>query len=422
MFGLIAQRSSEVGFPAFSSTYFATGSERHRAPWHQADLVDWIASFRECAADLETQAIARFRIIDLARCRFDHQDDPFGRLRLVENSDSSAAAYPVNEIRQLLEPIRTGTERIGSITRELRTFSRPEVEGTTIVDVRAAVTSVLQLVGKDVETRARLVVELGETAPVRGHQARFVQVILNLVVNAMQALPGNRPAENEISVRSRNEGDKVVIEVADSGPGVPAKDRDRIFAPFVSTKDIGQGTGLGLFVCRNIARAFSGDVEVVERSGGGAVFRVTLPAATGAPEKEHAKVASVPKSPVSGHVLLIDDEPLVARALGQQLLEAGYQVTIAEDVESVLDQLVRDHATIDLVLCDLMMRQMTGMDFSAALQARNPAAHAKTVFMTGGAFTPQARAFVDDYPDKVVEKPFDVVAETDRRLRRLRER
>jgi len=327
----------------------------------------------------------------------------------------------VERMHRLLEPVSAGTERIATITRELRTFSRPEADESTIVDIRTVVRSVLQLVGKELETRARLVVELGETAPVRGQQAKFVQVILNLVVNAMQALPDNRPEDNEVTVRSRNEGDKVVIEVGDSGPGVAAKDRERIFEPFVSTKDIGQGTGLGLFVCRNIVRGFSGDVAVGDRSGGGAVFRVTLPASTGAPETALDRVASVSSSHASGHVLIIDDEPMVARALGQQLASAGYRVTTEQDAEGAVDLLARDEGTIDLVFCDLMMKRMTGMDLSEALKIRNPAALAKMVFMTGGAFTPRARAFMDDHPDQVVDKPFDVVAEADRRLRRLRE-
>ena len=352
-------------------------------------------------------------------------DDALGQADQILASSESSQREPLQELtrrmRQLLEPIRTGTERIGTITRELRTFSRPEAEGTTIVDVRAAVTSVLQLVGKDLETRARLVVELGETAPVRGHQARFVQVILNLVVNAMQAIPDDRPEDNEIAVRTRNENDKVVVEVSDTGPGVPAKDRDRIFDPFVSTKDIGQGTGLGLFVCRNIVRGFAGDVTVGDRPGGGAVFFVTLPAASGSPETVPDSVVPVPKPQASGHVLIIDDEPMVARAFGQQLARAGYRVTIEQDAERALDALAADigcHRS-RLLRSDDEAHDRNGP--VGGLESSQPGVLAKVVFMTGGAFTPRARAFLDQHPDQVVEKPFNVVSETANRLRRLRE-
>ena len=120
-------------------------------------------------------------------------------------------------------------------------------------------------------------------------------------------------------------------------------------------------------------------------------------------------------------MLIIDDEPMVARAFGQQLARAGYRVTIEQDAVRALDVLAADIGAIDLVFCDLMMKRMTGMDLSEALKARNPGVLAKVVFMTGGAFTPRARAFIDQHSDRMVEKPFDVVSETANRLRRLRE-
>jgi len=328
----------------------------------------------------------------------------------------------VARMRHMLEPICCGTERIAAITRDLRTFSRPGPDEAAIVDVRAVVETVLQLVGKELEARARLSVDLRETAAVRGNQARLVQVILNLVVNAMQALPSDRPEESEISVSTRNDGGDVVIEVGDSGPGVTLVDRERIFEPFFSTKEIGEGTGLGLFVCRNIVRGFSGDVTVGDRQGGGALFRVAIPAMTEAdtPAEVSERVASVGTARPSGLVLVIDDEPLVARLLCEQLLAAGYRATTEEDSERALDHLARDGANVDLVYCDLMMKGMTGIDLSEELETRNPAVREKMVFMTGGAFTPRARAFLDGNADRVIEKPFDVVAETDRRLHRLR--
>jgi PAS domain S-box-containing protein len=328
----------------------------------------------------------------------------------------------VHRMSSMIEPIHSGTQRIGVITRELRTFSRPEAGALTIVDICSVVKSVLQLVGKELEARARLVVDLGETVPVRGQQAKLVQVVLNLVVNAMHAIPDGSAHDNEIAVRTQNEGDVVVIEVSDTGPGVPAGDRERIFDPFVSTKDIGEGSGLGLFVCRNIARGFAGDVTVGDRPGGGAVFRVVLPVASSAPVVDSEQPVSSSAGRASGRVLIVDDEPMIADVLGEQLMRAGYHVTIEYDAERTLEVLAQGDQAVDLVFCDLMMKHVTGMDLWEALTRRQPAALAKVVFMTGGAFTPRARAFIEDHPDQVVEKPFDVVAEADRRLCRLRDR
>jgi PAS domain S-box-containing protein len=167
-----------------------------------------------------------------------------------------------HSMRDMVEPLRTGTERIAAITNDLRTFSRSDTDDTLFVDMRSATESVLQLVRKELEGRASLHLDLQDTSPIRGNQARLVQVILNLVVNAMQALPEGVPSANRIAIRTRNEGDQVLVEVEDSGVGIPAELRERIFEPFVSTKGIGEGTGLGLFVSRNIVRDFGGEISL----------------------------------------------------------------------------------------------------------------------------------------------------------------
>ena len=192
------------------------------------------------------------------------------------------AKTSLQRVRQGFAPIRSGTARIGAITRDLRTFSRPGESSLGPVDLRGVVLSVLKLVAKEVEARARMVLDLRETPPVSGNEGRLVQVVLNLMVNAMQALPVDSAAEHEVVVRTGGTGTDAFVEVADSGPGVPVEDRERIFEPFFSTKEIGVGTGLGLFVCRNIVRGLSGDVTVSDRPGGGAVFKITVPAIAGA--------------------------------------------------------------------------------------------------------------------------------------------
>lgn len=320
-------------------------------------------------------------------------------------------------MREALETTRAGTERIAGITRELGSFSHPASDDNAAVDVRAVVNSVLKLVRKEVEARALLHLALRETAPLRGNASRLVQVILNLVVNALQALPEGRPGENQIWVSTRNEGEDVVIEVADSGPGVPAAERERIFEPFVTTKDVGQGSGLGLFVCRNIVTGFGGRVQVDDRPGGGARFRVVLPAAK-APARPSPAPSKPPigrEAPASARVLIIDDDPAVGALLRDQLAAAGYRASFEADASRALEALAAG-AEFDLVYCDLMMQGTTGMDLAEALAARAPAQLAKVLFMTGGAYTPRARDFQQRHAGRVVGKPFDILAETARRL------
>jgi len=343
--------------------------------------------------------------------------------RLLETSGAPVAPgvrASLARLREHLEPVRAGTARIAAITRDLKSFSRPDEGSLTPVDIRKVVATVLKLVGKEIEARARLVLDLADTALVVGNEARLVQVVLNLLVNAYQAVPFDAADANEVKVATRNDGRRVALEVSDSGPGVAPADRERIFEPFYSTKGIGVGTGLGLFVCRNLVRALGGEVEVGDRPGGGALFRVVLPAAAAdaasAPHDEDAAEYSR-RPPGVGHIVIIEDDGMVARALTLQLRQAGYQVTVFGDARSGLEVLLAfgDHE-FDLVFCDLMMTGMTGMELAQELDARAPSKAAKLVLMTGGAFSPPAQEFVARNPGRTVDKPFDVVGEAARRL------
>ncbi|HXU04400.1 MAG TPA: PAS domain-containing protein, partial [Polyangia bacterium] len=131
------------------------------------------------------------------------------------------AKASLQRVREGFLPIRSGTARIGAITRDLRTFSRPEESSLGPVDLREVVLSVLKLVAKEVEARARLVLDLHETPPVSGNEGRLVQVVLNLMVNAMQAVPVDGAIEHEIVVRSGRAGSDAFVEVSDTGAGVP---------------------------------------------------------------------------------------------------------------------------------------------------------------------------------------------------------
>lgn len=342
------------------------------------------------------------------------------KLDVLGSSLSGAAGDEVRAalvtLRDDFQTLRLGTERIAMITRELRTFNHPDDKSSGPVDARAAVRSVLQLVGKELEVRARLSLDLRETAPILGHASRLVQVILNLVVNAMQSLPANAANRGDVHIQTETRDGRVLIEVSDSGVGVPPADRERIFDPFVTTKPIGEGTGLGLFVCRNIVQGYAGEISVHDRPGGGASFRVSLPVALDA----RAADASAAQGPAAAsvtpaHVLLIDDDTRVLAALSGPLQRAGYRTSVCPSGAEGLQQLL-EHGDIDIAFCDLMMKGMTGMDLYAELLGRAPRLLEKVVFMTGGACSPQSRQFVLEHPESVVEKPFELLAEVRKRL------
>jgi PAS domain S-box-containing protein len=333
----------------------------------------------------------------------------------------SAAALRdlLKQLRSDLDPVRSAAERISRTTRQLKAFSRSSDEHREVVRIKDVVRSVLELVGKDVEACARVRLELDDGVLVFADESRLVQVVLNLVVNAMQAVQKQARHDSEIAIAVRRIDDRALLEVEDNGPGVPLHNRDRIFDPFFSTKEAGEGTGLGLFVCRNIVRELGGDIVVENRANGGARFKVTLPARDDAPVRAPPRGPLPEPKPVQkARILVIDDEPMLLRALAHSLRSAGHEVTPMNDSAGAL-QLLLSNQPFDLVFCDVMMRGMTGMDLMEALKQQAPERVRRVVFMSGGAYTPDARNFLERYAEQSVDKPFDPVREARARLERL---
>jgi PAS domain S-box-containing protein len=317
-----------------------------------------------------------------------------------------------------LSTAEQGAERMATITRELRTFSHPDGGDPALVDMRRVVDSVLRLVRKEVEADASLGLRLEPVPAVLGNEPRLVQVTLNLLMNARQAVENQE--DRRILIATRTSQGQVFLEIADSGRGIPDSDRERVFDPFVTTKAIGEGSGLGLFVCRNIVRSLGGQITVARSELGGALFTVSLPGA-GAVVSEAPRSSSNPRQSgaISARILIVDDETLVAEVLEQQLKLAGFDASSVHDGSEALRLLLSD-ARFDLVFCDLMMAGMTGMALAAELERKAPEQARKVVYMTGGAFTPQARAFLALHQHNHIDKPFDIVKEAQRRLSQLR--
>jgi two-component system cell cycle sensor histidine kinase/response regulator CckA len=340
----------------------------------------------------------------------------------LDEIDGALSSQNLDAVRAGLKAVRTGAERIRNVTRDLRSFSRPDDETVSAVELRGVVGAVLQLVRKEIEARARLVLELDDVPAVRANEARLVQVVLNLLVNAWQALDPGDAAEKQVGLRIGREGSSAVIEVWDSGPGVAPEDRERIFEPFFTTKPVGQGTGLGLFVCRNIVNGFGGDISLADRPGGGSVFRVRLPAATSSDgRKLTPPLGTQQASPASAvrraRILVVDDDQWVSATLAKRLRH-DFEVEVEQDGARAVARILGPPG-FDLVFCDLVMRGLTGMDIHQRVLEADPGRLTRLVFMTGGAFTPEAADFVERYPDAVVYKPFDIVAEARARLATL---
>jgi PAS domain S-box-containing protein len=313
------------------------------------------------------------------------------------------------EVLAALREAREGTERIRSIVRDLNSFSRAEDPRMKWLDLEDVLTSASSLAANEVRHRARLEREPGGAPPVYASEGRLVQVFVNLIVNAAHALPEGEADRHEIRLRTGTGEDGTAwAEVRDTGCGIPPELLPRLFEPFFTTKPAGRGTGLGLSICHTIVTGLGGRIEVESTPGRGSTFRVVLPAARGMPEAPPPEPEKPRPEPAvkRGRVLVIDDEELVGTAL-RRLLGRVHDVRVSTRADTALEWLLAGEQ-YDLILCDVMMPHLSGMDFHAALGERLPSAQERVVFLSGGAFSPAAREFLARIPTgRKLDKPFD---------------
>ena len=323
----------------------------------------------------------------------------------------------LSEIKQILSEIAEGTERVKFIVRDLKSFSRVEEGVTELVDVRNVLDTVTKMTVNEVKHRAQLVKEYSDVPMIRGNPTRLGQVFMNLIVNAAQATPEGKSAENEIRITTQTRiTGEVEIQIRDTGMGIPPENLKKIFDPFFTTKAVGQGTGLGLPICQNIITELGGDIFVESRVGKGTVFKVILPPASEQTtkvlktskdqENENLKEGSVNQKQVS-RILIVDDEVVLGSAVGR-ILQKDYEVMVVDSGRKGLE-LVLGQNQFDVVLCDIMMPDVTGMDIHDTLGKQNPAMLDKFIFISGGAFTERTRAFIQTIPERqLISKPFEM--------------
>jgi signal transduction histidine kinase/ActR/RegA family two-component response regulator len=307
------------------------------------------------------------------------------------------------EIRSAVADARDGAERIRQIVRELQVLSRTD-ESVHTVDLNTILERSIRMAGTQIRQAARLVQDLRVVPPLTANETRLGQVFLNLLVNAAQAIGEGRVEENEIRVTSYTDARGLaIVEIKDSGPGMAADVHAKIFQPFFTTKRSGAGTGLGLSICHTIIAALGGDISVESAPGKGTLFRVSVPPPAFLRERKVTLPAVASGSRM--RVLVVDDEPLICRAI-QKSLAADHDVTIETNPRHALERL-RSGERFDLVLCDLMMPDLSGMDLYQALKASAPEVLGHVVFMTGGVFSARAREFMKSVPNTLLEKPLN---------------
>jgi signal transduction histidine kinase len=317
------------------------------------------------------------------------------------------AAAALREVSEALREAQDGAQRVGRIVRDLRTFARADdamAAQRQVVRIPLSIEAALKLSSNTLKYHARIITDFQETAPVWGNEARLVQVFINLLINAAQAIPPGHAEENEIRITTAMGMDgSVVVEVSDTGQGMPPEVSARLFEPFFTTKPVGQGTGLGLSISRNIVEGLGGSLTFRSTVGKGTTFRVTLPAARQASQEEPAAALSPDAPEQGGRVLLVDDEPFVGSS-ATRILKPVCEVVVITSAQDALQRLMEGQR-FDLVLCDLMMPEMTGMEFYEELSRLAPGLVARVLFLSGGAMTPAAQRFLEG--KQWIEKPFD---------------
>ncbi|MET0341410.1 MAG: response regulator [Polyangiales bacterium] len=319
------------------------------------------------------------------------------------------AAQLAPKLLENIESARDGAERIAFIVRLLSAFVRGSSDETQPVDVLRAIDAATRLAMQHIRTRARLSVDLGQLPLVRANEARLAQVFLNLLINAAQAIPEGHPEQHEIRIRASHQDGKVVIEVEDTGCGIAPELTSRIFEPFYTTKPADQGTGLGLSISRDVIVAVGGTISVTSELGQGATFRIELPsvAAEAAPP---SPVGSGPRASITSskvaqqRILVLDDEPLI----GEFLLGALDEHAVETTTEASEALRMAGENSYDLVLCDLRMPRMSGIDFYGELVKRRPELARSFVLMTGAAIDDELSRFLASHDVPILRKPFEM--------------
>ena len=309
--------------------------------------------------------------------------------------------------QRCLAAAKEGANRIRTVVADLSTFSHVGESRRVIADVHALLDSALRMAENTIRARARIARDYGDIAPVYASDSHLAQVFLNLIVNAAQAIGDGNPDRDSIRVRtSMTPEGRVAVEVQDTGPGVPHDIAAKIFDPFVTTKPVGVGTGLGLYICRNVITALGGEISVRNDPDGGAIFRVVLPAAGGSMRPAPLTPRNAAPTPKAGgkrlRILVVDDEPSILAVVKTYLDK--HHVTVAHGGREALAFV--DAQTWDVILCDLMMPEVTGIEVYEAVKAKYPGREREIIFITGGAVTDRTHAFLASLPNTVLTKPF----------------
>jgi signal transduction histidine kinase len=308
----------------------------------------------------------------------------------------------------MLQDSLAGMERVVAIVSDLRAFSHIQTEHVEPIDLEQVINESCKLVQKQATYRARLTRRLGVLPRVNADHGRLVQVLTNLLVNAIHAISEGTPDENEIEVGAEVRGDDVCIWIRDTGEGMTADVMKRVFEPFYTTKPKESGTGLGLSIAAETIRRYGGSIGVSSIRTKGSCFTIRLPALTEGAESAEPAPELVPVPPTKARsararILVIDDEPALLKVYAR-LLEGRYDVALAGGGREAL-AILHANGPFDAVLCDVMMPDLDGRAVYEEIARTHPELEPRVAFTSGGTYTPRTQAFLERQAHRLLAKP-----------------
>ena len=326
--------------------------------------------------------------------------------QLTQDLQAPLKAETLADIQARFTDALDGAHRIRDISRGLGTFSRVERDRQVPVDLTAVIEAALNMCFNEIKYRARIIRDLQQLPKVLASEGRLSQVFLNLLVNAAHAIEEGEVDKNTITIATWAEGDTLCASVSDTGKGIPPENLSKLFEPFFTTKEMGVGSGLGLPISKGIVESYGGTLSVASQLDRGTTFTIRLP--LGQPEQApaEAQVTSKRAKESRGRILIVDDEKAI-RSLIQRILKA-HECVLASSGESAKEILTQDQ-DFDLIICDMMMPRLSGMELHSWLYEINPELAQRLIFVTGGAFTPKARHYLKAVGNHRIEKPFNAL-------------
>jgi len=336
------------------------------------------------------------------------------------------AHKPTDPSFQDIMQIKQNATRAATLVRQLLAFSRRQTLRPQVLDLGDALSDLTMLLRRLIGEKVKLDFVHGRDLwPVKVDVSQFEQVIVNLAVNARDAMPdGGRLTVKTANITTAESAklahkgmpgaDYVRIEVTDTGTGIPADIRDKIFEPFFSTKEVGKGTGLGLSTVYGIVKQTGGFIYVDSETGKGTSFHIFLPRHHAEPEVEAepqavngaAKAETKPRADLTGQgtILLVEDEEGLRALNARGLRSRGYSVIEASNGVEAMEALEQQNGTVDLVVSDVVMPEMDGPTLLKAMRARNP--DLRVIFVSGYAEDAFEKSLPENQQFSFLPKPF----------------